>query len=74
VSTGVLIRMNRGHTPRFGATQCTTTGWQNTMSPGSPVSSTTRSGTPSTTVSRSMKAPTRSAGDGASPVSAISHG
>ena len=38
--------------PRFGATQCTMTGWQKTMSPGSPVSSTTRSGTPSTTVSR----------------------
>ena len=54
--------------------QCTMTGWQNTMSPGSPVNSTTRSGTPSTMVSASIKAAIRSAGDGARPVSAMSQG
>jgi hypothetical protein len=66
--------MNRGHAPRLGAAQWTMAGWQKTMSPGSPVNSTTRSGTPSTMVSASMKAAIRSAGDGACPVSAISHG
>ena len=74
VSICVLIRMKRGHAPRFGATQWTMTGWQKTMSPGSPVSSTTRRGAPSTTVSWSMNSAMRSAGDGACPVSAISHG
>jgi hypothetical protein len=59
---------------RFGATQWTMTGWQKTMSPGSPVNSTTRRGTPSTVVSLSMKAAIRSAGDGACPVSAMSQG
>jgi hypothetical protein len=49
-------------------------GWQKTMSPGSPVNSATRTGTPSTVVSESMKAAFRSAGDGASPVSALIHG
>ena len=44
------------------------------MSPGRPVSSTTRRGTPSTTVSESMKAAVRSAGDGVSPVRAVSQG
>jgi hypothetical protein len=74
VRTCVLIRMKRGRVPRFGAAQWTMTGWQKTMSPGSPVSSTTRRGTPSTTVSPSMKAALRPAGDGACPVSAISQG
>jgi len=69
-----LIRMKRGRVPRFGATQWTMTGWQKTMSPGSPVNSTTRRGTPSTVVSLSMKAAIRSAGDGACPVSAMSQG
>jgi hypothetical protein len=36
--------MKRGRVPRFGATQWTMTGWLKTMSPGSPVNSTTRSG------------------------------
>jgi hypothetical protein len=66
--------MKRGRVTRFGATQWTMTGWQNTMSPGSPVNSTTRSGTPSTIVSLSMKAAIRAAGDGACPVSAMSQG
>jgi hypothetical protein len=30
--------MKRGRVPRFGAAQWTMTGWQKTMSPGSPVS------------------------------------
>ena len=38
--------MKRGRVPRFGVLQWTMSGWQKTMSPGSPVSSTTRSGTP----------------------------
>jgi hypothetical protein len=50
------------------------TGWQKTMSPGSPVNSTTRMDTPSTVVSLSMKAVIRSAGDDARPVSAMSQG
>jgi hypothetical protein len=37
-----LIRMKRGRVPRFGATQWTMTGWQTSMSPGSPA----RRGTP----------------------------
>ena len=41
---------------------------------GSPVSSTTRSGTPSTSVSEPMKRATRSTGDARFPVSASSHG
>ena len=51
-------RMMRGRSPQLGATQCTISGWATTMSPGSPVSSTTRSGSPSmsaSTENRSMR-------------------
>ncbi|HXZ67573.1 MAG TPA: hypothetical protein VEH07_03200 [Alphaproteobacteria bacterium] len=40
------MRMKRGSVSQLGDAQCTIDGWQNTMSPGSPVSSMTRSGTP----------------------------
>jgi hypothetical protein len=50
----LVHRMNRGIVEQFILTVCTRDGWHNTASPGSPVSSSIRSGIPSTSTGSSI--------------------